>query len=533
MRNLKRLATSLVALVFVIAFSSCEKQPAADLQQDVVFSINNVTNSLKKGVVDGVNPDTSIPVCSDSIPAYVMIGMDGDPAIKLNVLSGLNDGTETVVMKLEAGITHTINSFTVHATGGSIIWAAPMNGSHYALLWGLDGLEKNFTVEAFQKNAVTVDVLCWEEYSYKEFGFNWFDFQEVTIKTMCFFGDVCTKFYDDFYNYPDSPYNRGDGVERGYDMPAIFEVIIKDKATGAVLNDLNMNSNASWYGEGAPLCIEYPDFGDTDNEEYTFEIYLAYPDGSYNLIYSQDFMAEDDQSTITGDDGVFDFVVGNCSADPTSSNIVLPPYLFLPNTGHVKIMPASNAGITYEYFDVELLGNSWNNTLFPEELAENEIIGAYCGDLYSLISSSDAEYDVNVFSSLEPGNMPSIYSGYSWGALNWLANQGEVITTTQTEGKYLQAIVWFIIHRDQTVDNNGDSHTPQQLMNKVKSNLGITPAKAQQAKAVADYALDNMSGFVPETGQYSIVLFDPIETNSPDNTVGTANIQLVLVRVDP
>jgi len=398
MRNLRRLAASIAAVALVVAFSSCEKQPAADAQQDVTFSINNVTNSLKKGIIapDNPNDETVIPNCSEDAPAYVMLGMDGETPIKLDVLGGLNDGTETVVMKLDAGVEHTINSFMVHSADGTLIWAAPMNDSHYAQLWSLDGLEKKFTVEAFKKNTISVDVLCWEEYSYKEFGFNWFDFQEVTIKTMCFFGDVCTKFYDDFYNYPDSPYNREDGIDRGYDMPAIFSVLIKDKATGAILNDVNVNSNASWFGEGAPLCIEYPDFGDTDNEEYTFEIYLAYPDGSYNLIHSQDFMAEDDQIGITGDDGVFDFVVGNCSYNPETSNIILPPYLFLPDNGRVMIMPAANNGITYEYFDVKLLGNSWNNSLFPDELAENEILGAYCGDLYSLISAADAEYDVNL-----------------------------------------------------------------------------------------------------------------------------------------
>ncbi len=532
MRNLKRLATSLVAIVFVIAFSSCEKQPAADLQQDVVFSINNVTNSLKKGTVNGINPSDSefvIPNCSDEAPAYVMVGMDGNDPVKLDVLSGLNDGTETVVMKLDADVEHTINSFMVYSSDGSLIWAAPMNNSYYAQLWDLDGLVKKFTVEAFKKNAITIDVLCWEEYSYEEFGFNWFDFQGVTIKTMCFFGDICTKFYDDFYNFPGSPYNRGDGVDRGYDMPAIFKVLIKT-ADGVVINDQTMNSNASYYGEGSPLCIEYPDFGDTQ-DNYFFEIYLAYPDGSYNLVYTSDmFAAEDDQSAITGEDGVFDFVVGNCSAEDGSANIVLPAYLFLPDTGHVMIEPTQNTGVTYEYFDVELLGSSWNNSLFPDELAEGNVLGAYCGDLFSYINGGNAEYDVNIYSSLEPTTMPSLYNGYPWGALNWLANQQQAITNNQVDGKILQAIVWFIIHRDQAVDSNGNSHSASELFNRVLSSSGLSTAQVTGAKNVADYALDNMSGFVPQTGQYSIVLFDPIEDN---NTAGTANIQLVLVRVDP
>jgi len=253
----------------------------------------------------------------------------------------------------------------VYDIDDNLIWAAPMEGSHYALLWGLDGLEKTFTVKAFKKNSISVDVLCWEEYSYKDFGFNWFDFQEVTIKTMCFFGDVCTKFYDDFYNHPGSPYYGS--TSDGYDMPAIFKVLIKTP-DGTVINDENLNSNASWFGEGKPLCIEYPDFGDTQ-EKYYFEIHLAYPDNSYHLVYTSELFSAENQTWVTGDhigqnvtgaENIFDFVVGNCSAEANTTLVNLPAYLFLPDRLNATLkwnLPLSS-GTSDSYYAWDVTINS-------------------------------------------------------------------------------------------------------------------------------------------------------------------------------
>lgn len=193
MKTIKRLATFLVALLLVVEFSSCEKQ-TNDLQS-VSFNIQNVTNSLKKAAGP---QDDRIPVCKEDIPAYVIAKIDGNE-YKLNVLAGLNDGTETQVLKLDAD-TYTLQDFKVYSAGDDLIWAAPISGSYYANLFGIQGVAVDFTVAAFEKSKFNIDVLCWQTYSYKDFGFNWFDYNEVEIKTMCFFGDVCVEEHELWHN---------------------------------------------------------------------------------------------------------------------------------------------------------------------------------------------------------------------------------------------------------------------------------------------------------------------------------------------
>ncbi len=295
MRNLKRLATSLVALVLVIAFSSCEKQPTSDALQEVSFNVKNVTNLLSKKAV-GPN-DEKIPDCVDSLPSYVVAKINGTD-YKLNVLSGLNDGTETQVIKLDAG-SYSLESFKVYAQGGTMIWATPEAGSYYANLWNLQGVAFDFDVTAFTKTKIDIDVLCWEPYFYEDFGFNWFDFQEIKIKTICFFGDVCTPNYTDW------------GMTQ-YDFVARYRVEIYDPVTGIMVGEGN---NLQMEG---PLCIEYPEFGDRTDETYNVMFYLQTPLGEIPSPYSLHLNADtglfdeigaNDINGNLDEDGIFDFVL--------------------------------------------------------------------------------------------------------------------------------------------------------------------------------------------------------------------------------
>lgn len=303
MKTLKRYATSLVALLLVLVIYSCEKQP--DDLQSISFNIDNVTNSLKKSV-DPTN--NIVPVCKDVAPAYVIAKINGDD-YKLNILSGLNDGTETQVLKLDAA-TYTLQDFKVYSVEDDLIWAAPTSGSYYATLFGIQGVDVDFTIAEFEKSKLNIDVLCWEPYNYSDFGFNWFNYDRIKVKTLCFFGDICIENYIAWHENP-SPYFEQD--YDGYDFPAIFKVEIKSE-NGVLLNDENVNSNLNWKGESNPLCIEYPDFVG-QNDIYTFEIFLMKPNGNYDETpyISQQFSSEDDFVDITGDDGVFVFAYGICT----------------------------------------------------------------------------------------------------------------------------------------------------------------------------------------------------------------------------
>ena len=497
-----------LVLVFAsfLAFTSCEK-PQMDVQTEVSFEIYDGTSMSKK------DSETEIPVmeCIDGEASYVVIDIDGT-SYTLDVLN-LEGGTLTQSLKLSAG-DHVINSFVVYTDTDDILWVTPMSGSEYALMWPqLTNVSLGFTVADFTKAVVPVDVLCFREANITAFGYSWFDFHAFESKPLCFFGDICSKFYEDF-NEAKGPYN---GQVGGHDFIALFTVEVfgpdgelMSSATNVEVEDLNQ-----------PVCLEYLDDLEVADEEYTFLVSILGPDGyvfatTGGSFTDAEWSGDGSDPKFGGDDGIWEFVVGNCIANNTDA-VVLPAYLDLPNNGNVTMKAVKHNGEThYEYFDI-LLNSGFNGAHYPAELYNGALLGGYCGDLYNEIPVNGT-YDVNVFSSL--GAMPAQYASYPWGSLNWLANQDHAITESQTEGKLLQAIVWFMIH-DGTAG----------LFNEVKGHLGLTLSETTSAQSVAQYALATEAGFVPLTGDFCLVLFDPIEGSGPE--VNTEFVQLMLVRVDP
>ena len=190
MRNLKYLEAFFVTLFLTITFSSCEKNPTEDTLQVVSFNISNVTNLNKKITVPN---KTGLPTCSDLKATYAIVTLRGGDIVgtqdfRIDILSSLNDGTETQTIKLASG-EYKIDAFLVYADDDSddtteeLIWATPEACSYYAGIWGIVGVTSTentscnvpslgFSVDPFTKTTINVDVLCWKEYSYEEFGFN-------------------------------------------------------------------------------------------------------------------------------------------------------------------------------------------------------------------------------------------------------------------------------------------------------------------------------------------------------------------------
>ncbi len=345
MKNLFKILLGLFLIGFAV---SCNKDEATEIipvqqLQDVVFDINNFTQDAGKSLFaskeNGEN-DPAIPDCSDAEPSYVMLSIDGATAIRVELVS-LNGKTETEVLKLSPGA-HELTSFIVYDADGIAIWASPEMGSYYQKLWQLRGVNQlAFDVPEFDKLKVELDVLCYRPFDYERFGFAWFAYTQTEIHTVCFFGDICTKFYEEFHA-AGSPYD-GQTYD-GYDFPAIFYINVKNEA-GAIVNDntpvegVYPNSNLSWFGVGSPLCIEYPDVVGVD-ETFTFEIMLKMPNGDWVKVYTGSFddtamSTNDGEDGFGGTDGVFDFVVGNCSYDGNDANIELPAYLPIPKTANM------------------------------------------------------------------------------------------------------------------------------------------------------------------------------------------------------
>jgi hypothetical protein len=183
-----------------------------------------------------------------------------------------------------------------------------------------DPVALDFEVNDFQKAEIPIDVLCFQDNLYEGFGFDWFQVTEIVIREQCFFGDICLN---------GNPYKPGDFAGSDYagqinglqeDMPAIFEIrafFDGNQIPGSPF------SNLSWLGEGAPLCAEYPDNLGVDGEEFTFELWILVKNdlGGFDYVLYHTWTFEDDETIPAGQDGIVDFVVGDCNLIPADLNL--------------------------------------------------------------------------------------------------------------------------------------------------------------------------------------------------------------------
>ncbi len=294
---------------------SCEKDQAVEQQTaEVSFAIDNTGLDLK------FTPD--VPPCSDADMSYVEFTIDGVPynspviwvdgmpktqAIKLFVN---NDGTP---------MDYTLEDFYVYDAQANLIMAAPAFESTY---WDLmvNRLELTFTVEAFKKQEVIIDVLCYEELLYQYFGFVWFELNEVVIHQLCFFGDLC--FVDDPWGEP-APYQWY--VEYGEVMDAVAKMYITIEKLGD--DDYFLAFDGQYLAEGNCLEVYWADDIDKD-ETFELTVYLYGPNGEVFMAFSDTFTDSDTEHVmVEGLDGMIDFVVGDCG-DGTADYITDWTFLY-------------------------------------------------------------------------------------------------------------------------------------------------------------------------------------------------------------
>ena len=495
-RTTSWLAMAAVMLIAAFAFHACENK--VDEQQtkgEVVLTIKNLTSQgpttqLKSGIYTGLKSDEGpgIPVCSDGTPSYIMYWLTGESqeeGHKLPILQNYGGGELTVMEKLEAGV-YTIERLEVYDENGNILWASPTEGSTYDELFDLpNNVSITFEVSPFTKTLLDVDVLCWQDYDYINFGYNGFDLNFIKVKTICFFGDVCTKFFREWHG-KNSPYADQAGVF--HDFPAIFSVDILD-ADGAVINDTEVNSNASWLGTGEPLCVEYADHVGVA-EDYTAVINLMLPDGTSVPLDSIHFT--DDDATVAalaGEDGIIDFIAGgsDCLLADADFHYALP-WVPLPSTVEFTLVyPGANS-----YFE---LGN-----IIPDvevgEFVTGATLAAWCGnkDLHINIGRTYLATVAPYYAIPDTSNYASVTDA-QWAQLNWIANEASGSVSD------IQHAIWYVL---------GD----------------IT-----LANSIATAALTH-SDYIPPLGGFIVVLVDPI-ADITTGEVRTMGWQLAIVRFDP
>ena len=258
--------------------------------------------------------------------------------------------------------TYWVTEFYIYDEAGKMIKAAPYQGDPTAtpdpippsefFQFVTQPLPVKVDVCAFKKLEVYIDVLCFAPDYYQLFGFFWFEITEITIREICFFGDICIEWFScpadggaklpwwsdvttnsNFYQLQRTP----NGAEM--DMPAICRLELrKDGITqpvGVWDNKLD-ESGAPWYGVGAPLCFRYADYDNIVGEIFYVDLYLygpfnncgfiwGNPDGTpnYTWQFTDDALLApnivngiNEGGLDTNADGIVEFAWGNCVENP-------------------------------------------------------------------------------------------------------------------------------------------------------------------------------------------------------------------------
>lgn len=328
----------LLSLVALLMFSCQKKEgdPVA-LEQEVVFNAAQINPS-------GLLKSTEDWECKDLSPDYAKIQIGDD--FYYPDLFRVTGRLYTQAIKLEVppsgSKTFTVNQFLIMHDGGikgyygddtEIVMATPSSTGLYKE-YVSQPVDFNFTLNAYSKMEIPIDVLCFQDLVYENFGFEWFQVTEIVIREQCFFGDICLD---------GQPYSPGDYLGSLYDqeqlppgclmdMPAIMQIVVKKDGVEVENSPFTNATVAANYGVGAPLCVQYPDeLGVT--EEFTFELWILVKNtaGGFSYQLYETWTEYDEGQIPSGTDGVVDFVVGNCNMDPADYN-----YAWLPAPDPVK-----------------------------------------------------------------------------------------------------------------------------------------------------------------------------------------------------
>ena len=520
--------------IFMIAavFVSCKKNttneptPVNQKTQEVTFDISTI--------LEAPDRNYSVPNCNDSLDGeinkyaqiiiedaggvidtfyaeiYYVEGLPYTKAIMLPI-NDLSDSCDSYVLKgfLVWDNMGTAGYDDAARADDMLFKAAPLPGSEF---WdfAVNRVEYQFEVCAFYKTKILIDVLCFVPNDYELFGFFWFEITEITVREMCFFGDFCLK---DTEIYLGTLYDEsGGGVF--IDEAAIFEIRARHQVGNGQLQDMvgTPFNNMDWLGIGEPLCIRYPDY-DAEVDYYEFDLYLwAMVGNQMGWVYLYTFTWNDifEDTYPPGDDGVYEFVVGNCVASET--DMLFPPYMNLPQSGTMTLAGQANPGaISGAYWDVKFGGFGAGYDITP-----GVWYPGWCGDFNTGIGSGT--HNVTIFSTLDPvAGMPgpNHLSDEKLEKLNYLFNHFDTYgldiyaATFGAEFTDIQQAMWGVVHSNDGINPWAPG--------------GTTPLAVTMATA----ALANGSGYTPLPGGDAGVLF--FKDNGDDTYVA----QLILIVVDP
>lgn len=530
-------------IIVGLAVTSCNKPEAIPLEQDVTFKAVAFESGFK-----------SDDICTSDVAHYAVLKIqyfnidtqtyDAEDEKILDIFY-LNGTMYTNTLKLNTGkykLTSFVlmnygddNAYGTTVDGGEdvIVYASPVEGSLNAEI--VEGLPLTFNVGVFTKNEINLQVLCFDEVNYTDFGFSWFaiNFTNVGNNDLVFFGDFCTKYFED---YVGSLYeNQANGLR--HDMPAIFRIEVinitdpSDPLDVDIYNNLLHEDNSPWYGVGAPLVVPSPDDPSINNEifEFVLSIYVKVGAGFQIKEFAR-FTSNDagDLNEITkGIDGVYDFVLGSCVPD---ADLILPPYMNLPDnvTMSLDTWYGSTDLDAEAYVDITLSNFNGTDDNSGYDINTTETYPSFCGDLYTVIGDDDSSNDpdsyvVDVYSSLYPADLLTSHAYFKVEEINWLGNN--LAFFPDYTWIDLQHAIWILngqLNEDGTYTNNSQSSS------KLGSVSQTTLDMVEEAEDAIIALNDADLNYAPPVGGWAAVMFVGDLNND-----GTPTIQLLFTLVDP
>ena len=296
MKNFK-IYLAYVALLAMV-MTSCSKEdnpdspdgPAGDEMATLGFTalLEDFDRAMMNKQEEQVN--NGLPACSEEEPAMVRVALkdiagnwvldrDGEEDfIEIPVVPGEDDATSWITdegandeLELLAG-TYSLEYFDVVDSDGNPIYIAPRENDDYGPAeyqnFVSDALPiENIVLQNGVKKYVDVEVLCYDAHYVQEYGYLFFDFEEIDILYLCLFGNVCdddgrhtpAKFRFDVWNYSGSTLDP------------------KGTLLYSDTNEWGTYDNGDAYAE--PLCVQLPDDAD-EVDQYYGELWLVDDQGA-------------------------------------------------------------------------------------------------------------------------------------------------------------------------------------------------------------------------------------------------------------
>ncbi|MFH1297248.1 MAG: hypothetical protein ABIJ04_08255 [Bacteroidota bacterium] len=492
LKIMKPLNLIIVTFAILIAVTGCRKMDFPENEkslanQGVAFSIfpGEDPNGLKSGnTLD----------CFSEQADYAIVQIDNSSdTITISYVGGI---PYTTTLQLSVGY-HLLKEFTIWDDNNTpnnlnddwLLAATPHSGSNFAP-YVANPLNISFVVESFIKTELGIEVICFEEDSFNEFGFTNFQIAEITVLEESFIGDICVK---DINDYLGSLYAQQTGGLK-LDMSAICKIEVW--RNGVCMGEF---SNAAWFGEGQPLKVRYAD-RESVIDHFEFKLTILVRKGTgFQYVYFHSWFVDDDDQLPQGSDGVVDFVLGSCVPD---ADVVLPSWINLPATCIYKIVGPNAPGSLGGYVDAQLTGIPFGYDI------HNGIEASWCAD-HSLFITAGVPYNMNVHSSLYPNLMPFWAKNHPWSCYNWLMNHLDWYPGYLWSD--LQGALWLF----DTPPWNGVAHA------------GI-PALTPMMQQMHDDALLYGANYKVPTGGWAAVVFTPAQQSPP-----ILYIQTMFIKIDP